>query len=66
MEAPRVSTKVFVAIQTMDVDALESCSDQELRPGESLQQCPRLSEMKNEILTLYSKEQLLNSYGSII
>ena len=33
MEPPRVFPKVFRAIQTMDVEALASCSDTELRPG---------------------------------
>jgi hypothetical protein len=35
MEASRVSPRVFRAIQTVDVDALESCSDIELRPGKN-------------------------------
>jgi hypothetical protein len=33
-EPPRVSPRVFRAIQTMDVEALGTCSDTELRPGD--------------------------------
>ena len=76
MEAPRVSSRLFRALQTVNVEELSNCSDVELRPVlaslvrmsliASLDKSSKCAEDRTSVLRILSRIELVNNLVALL